>query len=249
MSGTQLTIVIPAHNEEGCIHKTLTTLEEHVKTPHEIVVVNDHCRDGTVRIVKEFIQDHPNVQLVENLKDGCFANSITRGFEAVEEGAVVVVMADLSDDPKTIDTMYETLQKGHDIVCGSRYMPGGKRVSGPPVQGFFSRFVGTTTRLLTGIPTWDVSNAFKMYTKEVLDYIDIRDKWFAMSMEIAVKAHYKGFRITEVPTTWQGRTAGESSFSIFRVAPSYIKLYIWTVIMRVRSVFVARTLVVERKTP
>ena len=123
-------------------------------------------------------------------------------------------------------------EEGYDLVCASRYMPGGQRLGGPPLQGFFSRYVCSSLMKLTGIRTHDVSNAFKMYRTEILRTTPLEEAGFASSLEICVKAFLKGYRITEVPTTWRGRTAGTSSFKMLKVARSYFRWYLWAVLLR-----------------
>ena len=139
------------------------------------------------------------------------------------------MMADNCDQPETIDEMFKKAEEGFDVICGSRYMRGGKKMGGPFLQTFFSRFVGLSLRLISGIPTYDVSNAFKMYRKEVLNVIAVAEDGFAMSMELTVKAYLNGFKVCEVPTIWRERTAGQSNFRIFKVASSYIRIYMLSI--------------------
>ncbi|MGQ9631409.1 MAG: glycosyltransferase [bacterium] len=229
----KLSVVIPAHNEEEIIEKTLIDLESKLDIEHDVIVVNDHSTDNTCSVVEKLMKSYPNIRLVHNQREGGFVNALKAGFENVESGVIVPVMADLCDDPLTIKVMYKKIiDDGYDVVCGSRYMKGGNKIGGPFLQTFFSRFVGWTIYWLTGIPTHDVSNAFKMYKKEVLDNIEIEEAGFAVSMEIAIKAYYKGYKIIEVPTTWRDRTAGASKFRIFRVAKNYIKWYLWAIFYR-----------------
>jgi dolichol-phosphate mannosyltransferase len=222
----KLTIIIPAHNEEESLPKTLYGLQIGVKVPNEVIVVDDHSSDGTFNIVMKFINKYNNIRVIKNNTSPGFTNAIKRGFSEVKDGAVVLVMADACDDPETINVMYEKIIGGYDIVCGSRYMQGGSR-EGRPLQGFFSRLVGIALHMFIRIPTRDCSNAFKMYRKEVLDSINIEEAGFASSLEASVKAFSKGFKIAEVPTCWKKREAGESKFSITNVSKNYIYWFFW----------------------
>ncbi len=233
-----LTIVIPTKDEEENILQTLNALLDRVKTPHKIIVVNDHSRDHTARAVREFARSHPNVSLVDNTGSPGFSSAVKTGFNSAGAGAVVTVMADYCDQPETIDAMFSKIQQGYDVVCGSRYMPGGRKLGGRLLQSFFSRFVGKSLRIIARIPTHDVSNAFKMYRKEVLESVEMKEKGFAMSMEILVRAHFLGFKITEVPTIWKDRTRGKSHFRILRVGWHYLRLYILALALMTKSLFV-----------
>ncbi len=229
-----LTLVIPAHNEEEVIAYTIKSIEEELRLNYEIVVVNDNSLDNTAIIVKDLMKDYPNLRLVDNDTDKGFANALKKGFSVSDSDLVIPVMADLCDDPRTIKDMYEKSLEGFDVVTGSRYMKGGTKIGGPLVQSLFSRFVGCSLKYLIGIPTFDVSNSFKCYRRNVLSSIELQSKGFEISMEIALKAYFAGFTITEVPTVWKGRSIGKSKFYLFKVAPRYIKLYFWAIFRRKR---------------
>jgi glycosyltransferase involved in cell wall biosynthesis len=228
----KLTVVIPALNEEETIAETLKSLEGVLRLRHEVIVVDDSSDDGTAEVVRQMAVRYPHVRLVSSRRPRGITNALKSGFEEVRTPVTVVLMADAADDPHTIEKMYEKVEEGYDVVCASRYMPGGKRLGGPWLQGLFSRFVCASLRRLTGIPTHDVSNAFKMYRTQFLNGTPLEEAGFASSLEICVKAFLKGYRIAEVPTVWRGRTAGKSSFRIFRVARSYLRWYLWAILLR-----------------
>jgi len=222
-----LTIVIPAHNEEESLPRTLDSLIKNVRFPNEILIVNDHSADRTASVVKDFGKKYHNIKVVDNDTSAGFTNAIKKGFSEVTSGVVVLVMADSCDDPQTINLMYNKILEGYDVVCGSRYMKGGEKIGGRFLQTLFSKVCGASLSFLTGIPTHDASNAFKMYKKEVLDAIKIEEAGFASSLEIIVKLFHKGYKITEVPTIWKDRVAGKSNFRIFKVMINYLKWYCW----------------------
>ncbi len=220
-----LSIIIPAKNEEENIEKTITAITkvlDNIKA--EIIVVNDHSTDKTEEVVKNISQKIPYVRIIKNEKNPGFENALFSGFENAKGKFVLPIMADESDEPATIPVMLEKAQKGYDMVCGSRYMKNGGKSGGPKLQGFFSAFVGKSLHYLIRIPTRDISNAFKMYRKNALDKIELKEKGFAVSMEAALKLYFSGYRLTEVPTIWYGRKKGKSKFKLTRTFP-YIKLY------------------------
>jgi len=226
-------IVIPALDEETIIEETLRRIQAELELEHEIIVVNDHSTDRTEAVVRDYARAHPNVRVVNNEGRRGFTNSLRVGYAAAGDGVIVTMMADLCDDPKSLPLMYAKILEGYDVVCGSRYMPGGgKEHEDSPVKGMLSRFVGLTLRRLVGVPTHDVTNAFKMYRSEVLKAIPIEEAGFASSLEITVKAFLKGARIAEVPTVWRGRTAGKSKFSMLRGGKDYLRWYLWAVLLR-----------------
>jgi hypothetical protein len=111
-------------------------------------------------------------------------------------------------------------------------MSGGGRLGGSRLKAFLSSFAGRSLRYLLNLPTNDITNSFKMYRRNVTDSIGIvnlKSHGFDISMEMALKAYYLGFKITEVPTIWKERSRGKSNFKIFKSLPDYIKLYIWAI--------------------
>lgn len=166
-----------------------------------------------------------SVRLIKN-QPGGVVNALKLGLKTVQEEFVLVVMADMSDDLSVVDKMIEKMEQGCDLVCGSRYMAGGKQIGGPFVKKTLSRVAGVSLRYMTGIPTHDITNSFKLYRKSLLDQLELESTGgFEIGMEIVVKSHFKGFRISEVPSTWSDRTQGESRFKTFKWLPNYMRWY------------------------
>ncbi len=228
----KLSIIVPAHNEEDNIAEVIRQIEDRLDLDYELLVVNDHSVDDTAKCVNTLIKQYPNLRIVDNRHGKGFANAIRFGFEQSRGDMVVPVMADLCDDLSTIPLMMDKISNGYDLVCASRYIPGGRRLGGSRFKGFLSCFAGRSLYYVLGIPTHDIANAFKMYRKEVIQNIKIEAKGFEISMEIPLKAYYAGFRISEVPTQWKERTRGKSSFKVLKLLPDYLKLYIWAVFKR-----------------
>lgn len=232
-----VTIVIPARNEEGVILTTLQDINTKIKVPYEAVVVNDGSTDKTEEVVRAFSRKHRNVRIAST-KEGAhgFANALKLGFGQARGDTVVPVMADLCDDPKTINLMYKKFQEGWDIICGARYIQGAGKEGGPKLQGFLSRLVSLSLHYLTGVPTKDVSNAFKMYRKKILRNVKFNPRaGVEASMEITLQAYFNNAKITDVPTHWVGRKVGKSKFKLLQRAPRYLRIYLWALENSVRK--------------
>lgn len=223
----RLSLIIPAHNEEEVISRTIEQIERILDFDYEIVVINDHSTDGTEAVVNKLKEIYKNINIVNNDTGKGFADALRKGFSAANSDFVIPVMADLCDDPKTIKQMYDLAIQGYDIVCGSRYMKGGEKSGGPLIQSFFSRFAGISLMYILGVPTRDISNSFKCYSKKVLDLAKTESRGFEISMELTLKAFFLGFKITEIPTVWKGRCIGKSKFYLLKVIPLYSKIYFW----------------------
>lgn len=231
----KLTLVVPVYNEAANITQLIVTAAKKIKIPFQLIVVYDFKGDNTIPVVKKLRQKYPWIKIVKN---NCgnhkgIINAIKTGFNQVKTGAAVVVMADLADDLATINNMVKKVQAGYDIVCGSRYSAGGQKIGGPAVKSFLSKLSGLMTPILLGIPTKDITNAYKMYQKKVLDSVKIQSKGgFELAMEITIKAFNQGFKITEVPTVWHDRTEGNSRFKLISWLPHYLYWYFWGINQR-----------------
>ncbi|MCM8763045.1 MAG: glycosyltransferase family 2 protein, partial [Candidatus Omnitrophica bacterium] len=106
----RLSIIIPAHNEENNIEATISSLESNLLMDYVIIVVDDHSTDTTKDLVKKIMQRFQNISLVENKNSPGFANALRAGFLAVNTELFIPVMADLCDEPRTINEMYKKIQ-------------------------------------------------------------------------------------------------------------------------------------------
>lgn len=226
-----LTIIVPAKKEDETILGTLDQIKKRVKTPHKVIVINDSFNgDRTGEIVAKYIKRNKNISVVISRTNPhpTFASALLLGFNRVKRGFVVPVMADLCDRTEDIDVLYKRMQDGWDIACGSRYINGGGKKGGPLIQSVCSFLVCSFLHYVTGIPTTDVSNAFKMYKKDVLNKVVINAKsGVEVSMAITLQAYFNNAKITEIPTIWIGRTLGKSKFKIIERAPPYYKICLW----------------------
>jgi len=118
------------------------------------------------------------------------------------------------------------LGQGWDVVCGSRYMAGGKKIGGPALQDFGSRFINATLFRL-GFPTSDATNSFKLYRRKFLAKLSPAP---FVSMEtsfwLILQAYWHGGWIADVPTTWKGRTAGHAKITFWKRSVRYLVLFI-----------------------
>ncbi len=136
-------------------------------------------------------------------------------------------MADLCDEVEIIQHMYKKIFEGYDIVCASRYTGGGEREGGSILKAFLSRYSNWLLHKITKVPTTDLTNSFKAYRKTVLEDIPIRSNGFDISMEIVLKAYFKGYKIAEIPTKWRERSKGQSHFMILRDGIRHLKWFIF----------------------
>jgi dolichol-phosphate mannosyltransferase len=221
-------IIIPVYNEGENIVRTLEEIGSNISHPHRILIVYDFEADNTLPPLQRFIErtGHTGIRTEKNHYGKGALNAIKSGFEAAKEELCLVCMGDLSDDMSAVGPMLTMMDQGCDIVCGSRYMRGGKQIGGPFLKGFLARLAGLSLHYIAGVPTHDVTNSFKMYRRSFLQKLKIESQGgFEIGMEILVKAHLMGYKISEVPSTWRDRSGGESKFLLWKWLPSYLHWY------------------------
>ncbi len=223
-----LEIIIPVYNEGENIVRTLEEINTQIKYPHKILVVYDFDEDSTLPPLQRYIarSGHMGIRTEKNHYGKGALNAIKSGFEATQEELCLVCMGDLSDDMSAVGPMLEKMAEGCDIVCGSRYMRGGRQIGGPFLKGFLAQMAGLSLHYISGLPTHDVTNSFKMYRSSMLRRITIESTGgFEIGMEIVIKAHLLSCKIDEVPSTWRDRSGGESKFQLWKWLPNYLHWY------------------------
>ncbi len=224
-SAAALHIVVPVYNEAENFPRFYQSLRESVQTPHELLVVYDRDEDTTVPVVRTLCAGDASVQLVKNTSKGVLG-ALKTGLAHPGGQAVLVTMADCSDDLTQVDRMWELFQAGNDVVVASRYSRGGAQKGGPLVKSTLSRLAGLSLNLLGGMPTRDPTNNFKLYSRRLLDQVNIESTGgFELALELTVKAHLLGLTIVELPTVWTDRTAGQSNFKLMKWLPRYLRWY------------------------
>jgi dolichol-phosphate mannosyltransferase len=229
-----LTILIPAHNEEGCITLTCGAIsqrffQEGIKD-YEILVVNDNSTDGTEAELRRLAREIPYLRYVNNLPPHGFGFAVRRGLGEFAGDAVCIVMADLSDDPEDMVVYYRRLKEGWECVFGSRFMRGGRVYDYPWLKLVLNRLANRFIKVLFRLEHDDITNAFKAYRRTVIEGIQpILACHFNLTVELPLKAIVRGYRYCRVPISWRNRTTGVSKLRIKEMGSRYlfIVLYAW----------------------
>ena len=227
----EVDFILPVYNEGDNIGRALAEIYGHVATPKRVLIVYDFDEDDTLPAVRELLPLYPGVELVKNTLGKGVLNAIRSGIAATTADVVIITMADLSDDLAVVPRMVSLIRDGgYDVVCASRYMRGGRQIGGPWFKGLLSRMAGLSLHWIAGLPTHDATNAFRAYRREVLRETAIESQsGFEYSLEITAKAHASGRRVTELPSTWRDRSAGQSRFRLRAWLPQYLRWYGWTI--------------------
>jgi dolichol-phosphate mannosyltransferase len=228
-----LSVVIPARDEEGCIASTVEHLHLELRLngiAHEIVVVDDGSTDRTAAIVTALSERIPEARLASNGPPHGFGRAINFGLQRMSGDAVVIMMADESDDCRDVVRYWNTLNEGWDAVFGSRFMKGGGVIDYPWLKLRLNRMANLFIRLLFRISLVDTTNAFKAYRRTVIEGCQpLLSAHFNMTVEIPLKAIIRGYSWTVLPITWRNRRTGLAKLKIREMGSRYlfICLYLW----------------------
>jgi dolichol-phosphate mannosyltransferase len=230
---TLLSVIIPARDEEGAIPDTVERLHRELLShsiPHEIVVVDDGSTDRTWALLGELRTRIPNLSPVQNLGAHGFGRAIIHGLNHARGDALVIFMADASDDTRDVVVYWEKLLAGWDCVFGSRFIKGGHIHDYPWVKLRFNRAFNLFIRVLFRHRLNDTTNAFKAYRRHVIEGCrPLLAPHFNLTVELPLKAVVRGYTFTTVPISWRNRRTGEAKLKIKEMGSRYlfIVLYVW----------------------
>ncbi len=247
-----LSVVIPAQNEEGCIASTVQHLHVELQlrgVPHEIVVVDDGSSDRTWEILRQQSEAILELKPLQNNSQKGFGRAIQQGLDGASGDAVVIMMADESDDCRDVVRYWEKLNEGFDCVFGSRFIKGGGVIDYPPLKMMLNRLANFFLRVLFRHSLNDTTNAFKAYRKTVIDGMrPLISPHFNITVELPLKAIVRGYSWTVIPITWRNRRTGQAKLKIKEMGSRYlfICLYVWLEKYLSRGDYRRRELAVEK---
>ena len=210
-------VIIPTYNERENIARIIDAIFT-LNQDFHVLVIDDGSPDNTAQIVRELQRQYPGSLFLEERKGKLglgtayihgFKWSLRMGYRYIFE-----MDADFSHNPKDLQRLYEACTKGGaDVAIGSRYVRGGGTVNWPRNRILLSKGGSLYTRLITWMPVKDTTAGFVCYKKDVLETINLDEIQFlgyAFQIEMKFAAWKLGFRIKEVPITFEDRKFGTS---------------------------------------
>jgi len=228
-----LSVVIPARNEEDCIASTIDHLHSELRRRnvlHEIVVIDDASSDATWTKVSDLSTTIPELRAFKNPSRPGFGTAIIHGLEMMKGDAVVIMMADESDDCRDVVRYWEKLNEGHECVFGSRFIKGGSVSEYPPMKLFLNRLANLFLKVVFNIRLNDTTNAFKAYRRNVIDGCrPLISPHFNLTVELPLKAIVRGYSWTIIPISWRSRRHGVTKLRLKEMGSRYffIVAYVW----------------------
>ena len=197
-----LSVVMPAFNEKATIEEIIRRVIA-VPVRTELIVVDDCSTDGTREILAR-LQPELGFTLLLQPRNMGKGGALRRGFEAVRGDLVIIQDADLEYSPEEFPGLIELICQGRaDVVYGSRFL-GRHRVF------LFTHYVGNrfltlVTNILYNTMLSDMETCYKVMRTEVLRSMSLRSDGFGIEPELTAKIFKRGYRVYEVPITYDGR--------------------------------------------
>lgn len=232
----KLSVVIPAYNEAMNLPGTIQAFyaELHASNiEHELLVVNDNSNDNTVEVIQQLQQSIPTLRTIFNpAPQNGFGYAIRKGLENFTGDCVAIVMADLSDSPADLVKFYNTMvEQQLDCVFGNRFTKGGKVINYPKNKLYLNRFVNNMIAFVFRIRYNDVTNAFKLYSRQAIDGLKpFMSPHFNLTVELPLKAIVRGYTYTVLPNSWQNRAHGTSNLKIREMGSRYFFIVLYCLI-------------------
>jgi glycosyltransferase involved in cell wall biosynthesis len=210
---TALSVVVPVFNEEQSLPRLLEALTgvlAGLPYPFEIILVNDGSTDNSISVMRAFSTTHPEVKVVDFRRNYGQTAALMAGIDHATNDVVVMIDADLQNDPADIPRLLAKLDEGFDVVSGWRLDRKDAEIS----RNWVSRVANKLISQVSGVKLNDYGCTLKAYRRSVVS--DIR-LYGEMHRFIPIYAQWQGARIAELGVAHHERKFGNSNYGLERI--------------------------------
>jgi dolichol-phosphate mannosyltransferase len=213
------TVCLPTYDERANLEPMLRALAGVLREGDRVLVIDDNSPDGTGELAEQLAEELEFVSVLHRAHKEGLGPAYLAGFRrALADGAELILEmdCDFSHDPADVPRLIAAVEDGADLAIGSRYTAGGQVGSWGLVRRAISRGGSVYTALFLRLGVKDPTAGFKCFRRTVLETIDpdtITARGYAFQIETTFRAKQRGFRIVEVPITFDDRTHGASKMS------------------------------------
>ena len=219
----KVSIVIPCFNEEKTIGIVLKQVCKYKKYLTEIIVVNDGSTDNTNKILNEF--QEAEIIVINHDKNFGKGKALNTGIKNATGEIVIIQDADLEYSPKDFDTLLKPFEEANaDIVYGSRFLGGNGYVRLHYYYHYIANKILTTIcNIFTNLNMSDMETGYKVFRREVITSINLKENSFGIEPEITIKLAKKKYKFFEVGISYRGRSYSEGKK--ITIKDAFIALY------------------------
>ena len=224
-----ISVIVPVHDEErsvALLHEEIVAALEPLGRAWEVLFVDDGSTDGTFAALTRLHARHDDVRVVRLRRNFGKSAALQAGFEEAQGDVVVTIDGDLQDDPAEIPRLLAKLEEGFDLVSGWKTKRRDRLTRRIP-----SRIFNHVTGVLSGLGLHDLNCGLKAYRAEVVTGMRIYGE---LHRFIPVLAHYRGFRVAELPVNHRPREHGRSRYGMERYLRGFLDLLTVTFMGRYR---------------
>jgi glycosyltransferase involved in cell wall biosynthesis len=224
-----ISVVVPVYDEELTVtplYEELAAALSQLQRPWEAVFVDDGSSDGSFAALTRLHAAHENVRVVRLRRNFGKAAALAAGFAQARGDVVVTIDADLQDDPSEIPRLLVKLDEGFDLVSGWK-----TRRRDPRLRRVLSKLFNVVTSRISGLRLHDLNCGLKAYRANVLQGLRVYGE---LHRFLPVLAHYRGFKVAEIPVNHRPRVQGRSRYGPERYLRGFLDLLTVTFIGRYR---------------
>ena len=209
MKKIEISIIIPTLNEEENIERVIKSIKKILSSQsYEIIVVDGYSSDNTVKKAIE------NGAIVIYDKKGK-GSALRKGFDKAKGDILISMDADLSNDPKELYLIIDSIKIGYDICMGSRFITGGGTEDMPYFRKFGNRFCVLLVNLFFGSHYSDLCYGYRGFRKKIIKDLNLKEDRFAIETEININAAKKHMKVIEIPSVEKKRDTGTGKLRTF----------------------------------
>jgi dolichol-phosphate mannosyltransferase len=213
MSAITVSVLVPVFNEEGNIPllcERLFAVLDRLSVSSEVIAVNDGSADGSMKELREQAARFPRLRIVDLRRNFGQTAALMAGIDHARGEVVVMIDADLQNDPEDIPMLLKKIEEGYDVVSGWRR----DRKDAPLRRNLVSRIANRLISSISGVPLADYGCTLKAYRRDVLQGFRLYGE---MHRFIPIYASWMGAKIIEVPVQHHPRTIGKSKYGLERI--------------------------------
>ncbi len=216
---TALSVLVPLYDEQENLrplYGKLRDVLDGLELSWEVVFVDDGSTDGSFAVLRELKESDPRIRVLRLRRNFGKSAALDTGFGAVRGQRIIIMDADLQDDPEEIPALLAKIDAGFDLVTGWRAQRHDRFV-----KKFTSRLYNRVTSTLTGLRLHDFNCGLKAFRREVIEDLALYGE---LHRYIPPLAHWKGYRVAEIRVRHHPRAFGKSKFGAYRFFAGFMDL-------------------------